>query len=146
MNSYELLSVYLYKENKRLYYLNSHHSRLVLAVCRMVLLAGRALSCAPCSVYASIWCLEKAGYFYDRLCGYLLSTECGHWRQLRILTIVITSMATAQLWVDCWSDRGSCLKERQNRQCVQTVLITRICWLGLLNTPKLLIMMLQHNW
>ena len=93
MNSYELLSVYLYKENKRLYYLNSHHSRLVLAVCRMVLLAGRAL----CSAVCVCKYLEKAGYFYDRLCWYLLSTECGHWRQLRILTIVITSMATAQL-------------------------------------------------
>ena len=77
MNSYELLSVYLYKENKRLYYLNSHHSRLVLAVCRMVLLAGRALSSAVCSVYASIW--RRRGIFMIDCAGiyYLQSVDTG---------------------------------------------------------------------
>ena len=49
---------------------HTRDSRLLVAACRMVLLAGRALSSGQCSVYAGIWCLEKAGYFYDRLCGY----------------------------------------------------------------------------
>ena len=66
----------MYKENKRLYYLNSHHSRLVLAVCRMVLLAGRALSSAVC-VYASIW--RRRGIFMIDCAGiyYLQSVDTG---------------------------------------------------------------------
>ena len=50
-----------------------------MAACRMALLAGRALSSGQCSVYAGIWCLEKAGYFYDRLCGHTVCRVCRVW-------------------------------------------------------------------
>ena len=88
---------YFCKKKSNVYISRIDHtrdSRWLVAACRMVLLAGRALSSALYSVYAGIWCPEKAGYFYDRLCGYTVCrvTECGHWGQLRILTIVITTL------------------------------------------------------